>query len=243
MSGTNGKSRVSARYGADVERRGGVLLTALAGGLWTARAHGPIEIADPEKARALIQRHGLPELRMVGHARTWLSSIERVLRAAPPRVRWELERLVSGGGLQWAEAWENLVVDSGLDDYLDKYFRGAAYTAAHFIGLTDGTPTAAAGDTMASHAGWAEVTDYDEATREAYVPGAVAGQSVDNAASKASFSLNAGVTVGGAFATTANTKGGATGTLVSVGAFSAGDRALQNGDTLNVTATFTQAAA
>lgn len=147
------------------------------------------------------------------------------------------------GRLKWLDEFDNLVVNAGLDDSLDKHLKGSTYTAAWYVGLTDGTPTPAAGDTMASHAGWAEVQAYSEATREALTLGSVSGQSVDNSASKASFSINSdSTTVGGAFITTDNTKGGTTGTLYGIGAFSAGDKSLDNGDTLNVTATFTAAA-
>lgn len=145
------------------------------------------------------------------------------------------------GALKWVEEVPNLVVNTGLNDILDKYYKGSAYTAAHYVGLTDGTPTFAAGDTMASHAGWVEVAGYSEATREAFTPGTVASQSVDNSASKASFSINATVTVGGAFLTTDSTKSGTTGTLIGGAAFSA-DRSLASGDTLNVQVTATAAA-
>lgn len=155
---------------------------------------------------------------------------------------YTLECFDSEGKLKWSEDFSNLVVNAGLDDILDKYLKGSAYTAAFYVGLTDGTPTPAAGDTMASHAGWAEVTAYSEATREALTLGTVASQSVDNSASKASFSINGTATVGGAFITTDNTKGGATGTLYSIGAFSGGDKPVGNGDTLNVTVTLTSAA-
>jgi hypothetical protein len=141
------------------------------------------------------------------------------------------------GNLKWVDTFPNLVVDEGLDDALDKYLKGSSYTAAHYCGLTDGTPTVAAGDTMASHAGWVEKTDYSEGTREAMVWGAVSGKSVDNSASKASFSINGAVTVGGAFLSTNNTKGGSTGTLYGGGAFTGGDRTLASGDTMNVTVT------
>ncbi len=67
----------------------------------------------------------------------------------------------------------------------------------------------------------------------------VASQSVDNSASKAVFSINAGATVGGMFITTDNTKGGTTGILISVGAFTGGDRTVASGDTINATATLT----
>lgn len=156
---------------------------------------------------------------------------------------FRFEAFDKDGELKWVEEFENLVVNEGLDDSLDKHLKGSAYTAAWYVGLTDGTPTPAAGDTMASHAGWAEVTAYSEANRQTLTLGSVSGQSVDNSASKASFSINSnGTTIGGGFVTTDNTKGGSTGTLYGIGAFSAGDKTLDNGDTLNVTVTLTAAA-
>ena len=159
------------------------------------------------------------------------------------RNKYLVECFGEDGALKWREEIPNTVVNVGLDDVLSQYFKGAAYTAAHFVGLTDGTPTPAAGDTMASHAGWVEVTAYSEATREALTLGSVASQSVDNSASKASFSINGTATVGGAFVTTNNTKSGTTGTLYGVAAFTGGDRSVANGDTVNVTVTLTAATA
>lgn len=145
--------------------------------------------------------------------------------------------------LAWRDVSRNLVVNTGLNDLLDKYFKGSTYTAAHYVGLTDGSPTIAAGDTMASHVGWAEVAAYSEGTREALTPGTVASQSVDNSASKASFSISSTVTIGGAFVTTDSTKSGSTGTLYGAAAFTGGDRSVGSGDTVNVTITATAAAA
>jgi hypothetical protein len=139
------------------------------------------------------------------------------------------------GKLKWDDHFDNLVVDEGLDDYLEQYYNGSTYTASHFVMLTDGTPSVAAGDSMSSHVGWVEIEDYSEGTRQAYSPAAVSGQSVTNTASKAVFSINGTATVGGAAITTNNTKGGTTGTLVGGNAFTGGDRSLANGDTLNVT--------
>jgi len=157
---------------------------------------------------------------------------------------WEIECYGSDGKLKWRECFHNLVVNTGLDDNLDKYFKGSTYTAAFYVGLTDGTPTFAAGDTMASHAGWTEVEAYDEANRQTLTLGSVSGQSVDNSASKATFTIDTnGTTIGGAFITTNNTKGGTTGTLYGGGAFTAGDKSLDDGDTLQVTVTLTAAAA
>ena len=147
------------------------------------------------------------------------------------------------GELIWSDRFENLVVNAGLDDSLDKHLKGSGYTAAFYVGLTDGTPTVAAGDTMASHAGWAEVTAYDEAVRQTLTLAAVSGQSTDNSANKAVFTIDTNsTTVGGAFVVTDSTKGGAGGTLYGAGAFSAGDKTLDDDDVLNVTVTLTASA-
>ena len=155
-----------------------------------------------------------------------------------------IECFAPDGTLKWSDEFDNLVTNVGLDDNLDKYLKGSAYTAGWYVGLTDGTPTTADTDTMASHAGWVEVTAYTEGTREALVLGTVASQSVDNSASKASYSINAdATTIGGAFLCTVSTKGGTTGVLYGVGAFTGGDKSADSGDTLNVTVTCTAASA
>lgn len=145
------------------------------------------------------------------------------------------------GHLKWKEEVPNIVVNVGLDDLLDKYFKGSTYTAAFYVGLK-GTGTAVAADTMASHASWSEITAYSEGTRQTLTLGTVSSQSVDNSASKASYSINGSATVAGAFVTTNNTKGGTTGTLYGAADFSS-SRAVVNGDTLNVTVTLTAASA
>ncbi len=64
------------------------------------------------------------------------------------------------GRVKWVEEIHNLVVNAGLNDLLDKYFKGEGYTAAWYVGLK-GAGSADAGDTLASHSGWAEVIDED----------------------------------------------------------------------------------
>jgi hypothetical protein len=148
------------------------------------------------------------------------------------------------GNLKWESSSHNLVVNVGLQDMNDKYFKGASYTAAWFIGLygAGATNAPAAGDTAASHAGWVEVVPYSNATRPAATFGTAttANPSVQtNSASPASFTINATATVGGAFLISNNTKSGTTGILFSASDFQApGDRAVTSGDTLNVTYTF-----
>ena len=158
--------------------------------------------------------------------------------------RYKIECFSPDGKLKWVEEFENLVVNEGLDDSLDKHLKGSAYTAAWYVGLTSGTPTVAAGDTMASHAGWTEVIAYTETVRQTLTLGTVASQSVDNSASKAVFSINAdNTTIGGAFVVADSAKSGTVGPLYGAGAFTGGDKVAGNGDTLNVTITCTAAAA
>lgn len=155
--------------------------------------------------------------------------------------KYEIECYDASGQLKWREVIPNIVVNVGLDDVLDKYYKGSGYTATHYVGLTAGTPTFAAGDTMSSHAGWTENTTYTEGTRPTLTMGTVSSQSVDNSAAKAQFSINGSTTVGGAFVATDSTKGGTSGTLVGGAAFSGGDRALVTSDVLNITVTATAA--
>jgi hypothetical protein len=153
------------------------------------------------------------------------------------------------GNLKWEAEKHNLVVNVGLKDMNEKYFTGSGYTAGWFLGLYgDGsTNNPAAGDTMASHAGWTEITAYSQANRPACVFGTATTADpsvISNANSVAVFSMNGTATVGGAFLTSDNTKGGTTGILFSAGDFQApGDRAVVDGDTLNVSYQFSLDAA
>jgi hypothetical protein len=118
-----------------------------------------------------------------------------VAAKAPVRIgktvgtHYKMEAFNPAGELKWVEEFDNLVVNDGLDDSLDKHFKGSGYTAAWYVGLTDGTPTPAPGDDQAGHAGWVEVVAYDEAVRQTLTLGAVSAQSVDNSANKATFTI------------------------------------------------------
>lgn len=189
-----------------------------------------------------MREERIPEIGFEAGVRAGAHVREREVR----RTVFRVEAYDRDGKFKWAEEFPNLVVNAGLDDSLDKHFKGSSYTAAWYIGLADGTPTFAAGDTMASHAGWVEITAYDETYRQALTLGAVSGQSVDNSADKGTFTVSANdTTIGGAFVASVNTKGG-TGVatiLYGGGAFTAADKTLDDNDTLNVTVTLTSAAA
>lgn len=162
---------------------------------------------------------------------------------------FEVKCYDADGNLKWEASKHNLVVNVGLQDMNTKYFSGSSYTAAWYLGLygSGSTNNPAAGDTMASHAGWTEVTAYSQATRPAcsFGTATTADPSViSNSASPATYSINGTTVVGGAFLTSNNTKGGTTGILFSAADFAApGDRSVVSGDTITVTYTFSLDAA
>jgi hypothetical protein len=152
------------------------------------------------------------------------------------------------GNLKWEDKSHNLVVNQGLKDMNDKYFLGTTYTAAWFVGLITGPAsgtTFAAADTLASHAGWTEFSDYSGARKAAvFAAATLADPSViTNSASPASFAITgAGGVVAGAFL--ASVDSGTSGILFSESDFqSPGDRTVVSGDTLNITYTFSLDAA
>jgi hypothetical protein len=154
---------------------------------------------------------------------------------------YTVECVGADGQIKWTETFHNLVVNEGLQDMNTKYFKGSTYTAAWYLGLVQGpggSNTYAAGDTLASHAGWTETAAYS-GTRKAVTFGTATTADpsvIDNSASVASFAMNATVTVAGAFLGSVDS--GTSGVLFSVGSFTGGDKFVDSGDTLNVTYTF-----
>lgn len=147
-----------------------------------------------------------------------------------PKFRYDVVCIGPDGQEKWRDGFDNLVTTVGKNDLLDKYFKGAAYTAAWFLGLK-GTGTAVVGDTAASHAGWAEVNPY-AGNRPAIAFGTSSAGS--NTATAVAYTVTGTATVAGAFVQSVNT--GTTGILYSAGDFAAA-RSVTSGDTLNVTLT------
>jgi hypothetical protein len=162
--------------------------------------------------------------------------------------KYTVECFDKDGNLKWVAETPNLVVNVGLQYMAGTALTSTAQITTWYLGLygSGATNSPAAGDTMALHGGWTEVTDYSEANRPTATLAAATNANpsvVTNTASKAVFTINGTTTVGGAFLTSNNTKGGSTGTLFSAADFQApGDRSVVSGDILNVTYTFSLSA-
>lgn len=160
---------------------------------------------------------------------------------------YHVECLDKDGNLKWEANMTNLVVNTGLQDMNNKYFKGSTYTAAFYLGLVTGPASAttyAAADTLASHAGWTEFTSYS-GSRKAVTfgtPTTAAPSVIDSTGSPSSFAITGTAVVAGAFICTVAS--GTSGILFSEADFdSPGDRSVVNGDTLNVSYTFSLDAA
>ena len=148
------------------------------------------------------------------------------------------------GKLKWSAEEKNLVVNVGLQYMCGTGLTSTTQITDWYIGLygSGATNDPAAGDTLATHAGWTEVNPYS-GNRIActFVAATNANPSVaTNSASPASFAITSTQVVGGAFLCSVAT--GTSGTLFSAADFSSpGDRSVVNGDTLNVTYTLSLA--
>jgi hypothetical protein len=154
------------------------------------------------------------------------------------------------GNIKWEEEFPNLVNAVGKELMLDTLLSGTSYTTVGpFLGLISGaSPTFAAGDTMASHGGWTEFTNYTvggSAVRGTAVFSAATstGSSPTNVTTKTASAITytitgGGGTVGGCFLVTgsgaSSTQGNTSGTLYSAGAFATA-KITTSGDTVSVT--------
>jgi len=158
--------------------------------------------------------------------------------------RYEVECIGADGKLKWRDTIENVVATVGKNLALDTFLAGSTYTVTGpFMGLISSTSysAVAAGDTMASHSGWLEggganAPTYSGNRKTAVWSTAASGSKALSAA--LSFAITGTGTAKGAFlcygSGALNTKDNTAGTLWSAGTFSTGDKAVVNGDTLNV---------
>ena len=113
----------------------------------------------------------------------------------------------------------NGITNVGIHYNLDSAFRGVTQLSAWYAGLIDNAGFAGVDptDTMASHSGWSESTDYSESVRQTLSFGAAASRQIT---AEVSFTMNATKTIEGIFVNSDSTKGGTTGTLWSTAEYS-----------------------
>ena len=136
----------------------------------------------------------------------------------------------------------NTFTTEGMARILNIVFRAQTTEAAIYVGIFKNNVTPAVGDTAAAKLGAAgtygecQDADYDSpaTNKPAYTIVSTSTASCTNAASPASFTMNAGITVYGAFLSTAAAKTATTGTLFCAKAFSS-SRAVIADDVLAVT--------
>jgi len=153
------------------------------------------------------------------------------------------------GNFKWEESFPNLVNAIGKQLLLDTLLKGVAYTVVGpFLGLINASPTFLAADTMTSHAGWTEFTNYTVSASPVrgtavFAAATSTGLSPSNVTSSAATAITytitgAGGTVAGCFLVTgtgaASTQSNTGGTLYSAGAFAVA-KITTAGDTVAVT--------
>lgn len=208
-----------ATVGASLTRRGDVEESLTLRGVFTLE-----HIRQAETLDMMIARLKRGEL-LDEHELLWLEQASRE-------------------GLNYNEEFPNTVVTVGKNLMLSSALQGSAYTVTGpfmFLISSTGYSAIVAADTMASHAGWTEAGNANTPTYTA--PRKTAVFSAPSAGAIAlsaalSFAITgtgtikgSGLTYGtGAVSTIDNTGG----TLFSAGLFTGGDRAVLNGDTVNV---------
>lgn len=142
------------------------------------------------------------------------------------------------GSLKWEDDFHNLVPSQGLQYMSASFFNAVGYTTALYFGLITGPgsgTTFAAGDTLASHAGWSESVLVGSRKAITFGTPTTATPSV-TIGTAAVFTVTSSATIAGAFVT--NASSGTSGVLFAEGDFTGGDKSVTTGDTLSVTYTF-----
>jgi hypothetical protein len=153
------------------------------------------------------------------------------------------------GNLKWEENFPNLVNAIGKQLMLDTLLRGSAYSVVGpYLGLINSGGTFAAADTMTSHAGWTEFTNYTVSAvaqrgTAVFTASTSSGTTPSNITTSSAAAITytitgAGGTVGGCFLVTGTgavaTLSSTAGTLYSAGNFATA-KAVTSGDTVAVT--------
>lgn len=158
---------------------------------------------------------------------------------------YTVECVGADGQVKWSDTFHNLVMNGGLANMNGVFFASGTQSTTWYLGLVTGPGSGtsyAAGDTLASHAGWTENTDYSGARKAVTFGSATTANPsvITNSGSPSAFSITGTATIAGAFL--CNAASGTSGVLFSAGDFTGGDKSVTSGDTLNVSYTFSLSA-
>jgi len=156
------------------------------------------------------------------------------------------------GNLKWSDKFENLTTNVGRANLMDSYFAntGGGAIVMGLAGPVAGPAfTPAYGDTQGTHTGWNEIGGANAPTytgtrkTPSFSAATVANPSVLTTSAVVVFTMSGSGTVSGAFINVGGSSAidNTTGTLFSIGAFTAGDKIVTSGDTINVTYTLSAA--
>lgn len=228
--------------GAALARDAAIAERASAGGLYHVECWAPV----PHMLREYVETRDeigiLLSGRLTRHGWDRLELLRDNLGAIPRELKWH-------------DGFRNTVVTEGKNAALTHFLKGSSYTASQVLGLIEDTgysaisaTNTAANVTAAGSGsptnGWNEAPAATFATRGSPSFGTASAGALA-LSSAVSCSIIATDTIKGAFllcrsaAGTAptTTVGNTSGALYSAGLFSGGDRAVANGDTLNVSYT------
>jgi len=172
------------------------------------------------------------------------ANVERkreVGNAFKPSGMFKLQHIRDGKVLQEQE-FPNGVTDVGINSILNIMFDADTQITTWYLSLIDvvGFASVAAGDTMSSHAGWAEFTAYALGTRPVWNPDAAAAKVSVNSIT-IDFTITGGAAdLKGVFLTSDAVKSGTAGTLWATAIFSS-DIPVTGGDLIKLTYSVTGA--
>lgn len=172
---------------------------------------------------------------VIGLERRHWRQLERLSLDGDAETQAALSRFLDRCGHVMARSVSrNLVTTAGLNYTLSTTLPNGSW----YVGQK-GSGTVAAADTMASHAGWSELTTYTQATRVALTLSTPSGGSANNSSGPAIFTApTGGLTFHGWLLVNNSSKGGALGALYSAADHSA-PQAIAAGSALRQTLTAT----
>ncbi|MFM6926990.1 MAG: hypothetical protein ACKOX6_00910 [Bdellovibrio sp.] len=154
-----------------------------------------------------------------------------------PRTMYRVECHDKAGNLKWVEEMPNIVFDRAIEDMLGVYFKNQAQKPTWYLGLINTGASLLPTDTMASHPGWSENTNYTAGQRPQAQFGVILDKRMSNALNKAIFTMQAPAgNIVGVFLVSDATKGGTNGMLYAAAAFSS-VKNTEASDTITVSAT------